>query len=154
LGPWPELLARPGLELSERQDRDGVTQYRVEIEIAPGVRQHGYLLLPPARFRGPRPAVLVPFYAPEVSVNYAGPRPYTGQAARYFKDGPPVHRDFAWQLTQRGFVTSRSARPGMTPTSRSCTGRSASRSASTLTWRPTATRRWRSARRSTRRASA
>ena len=112
MGPWPELLARPALELSEKQDREGVTQYRVAIEIAPGVKQHGYLLLPPARFRGPRPAVLVPFYAPEVSVNYAGPRPYTGQAARYFKDGPPVHRDFAWQLTRRGFVTLSIGTPG------------------------------------------
>ena len=105
MGPWPELLARPSLELSERQDREGVTQYRVAVEIVAGVMEPGYLLLPPERFQGPRPAVLVPFYAAEVSVNYAGPRPLSGQAARYFKDGPPVHRDFALQLARRGFVT-------------------------------------------------
>ena len=64
-----------------------------------------FLLLPAARFRGPRPAVLVPFYAPEVSVAYDGPRALTGQARRFFKDGPPVHRDFALQLARRGFVT-------------------------------------------------
>jgi len=113
MGPWPELLERPKLELSEKQDRDGVTQYRVEIEIAPGVRQHGYLLEPPAQFRGPRPAVLVPFYAPEVSVNYDGPRPIAGQAKSYFKDGArPVHRDFALQLARRGFVALAIGTPG------------------------------------------
>ena len=86
---WPRLA----------QDRGGVTQYRVEIEVAPGVMQHGYLLLPEAGLRGPRPAVLVPFYAPEVSVDYEGPRPITGQAARFFKGGErPVQRDFALQL--------------------------------------------------------
>ena len=62
LGPWPELLAKPRLVLGEKQDRDGVTQYRVQVEIAPGVMQHAILLLPPARFTGKRPAVLVPFY--------------------------------------------------------------------------------------------
>ena len=61
LGPWPELLAKPRLVLGEKQDREGVTQYRVQVEIAPGVMQHGFLLLPPARYTGKRPAVLVPF---------------------------------------------------------------------------------------------
>jgi hypothetical protein len=101
------------MELAEKQDREGTTQYRVEIEIAPGVMQHGYLLLPAAKFRGPRPAVLVPFYAPEVSVDYDGPRAIAGQAARYFKDGArPVHRDFALQLARRGFVTLAIGTPG------------------------------------------
>jgi hypothetical protein len=113
MGPWPELLARPRLELTEAQDRDGVTQYRVEIEIVAGVMQPGYLLLPPEHFRGLRPAVLVPFYAPEVSVDYAGPRPLQGQAARFFKGGErPVHRDFARQLARRGFVTLAIGTPG------------------------------------------
>ena len=113
MGAWPALIARPKMELAEKQDREGITQYRVEIEIAPGVMQHGYLLLPAAKFRGPRPAVLVPFYAPEVSVDYDGPRAIAGQAARYFKDGArPVHRDFALQLARRGFVTLAIGTPG------------------------------------------
>ncbi len=113
MGPWPELLARPRLELFEKQDRDGVTQYRVEIETVAGVMQPGFLLLPPEKFRGPRPAVLVPFYAPEVSVDYAGPRPLQGQAARFFKGGErPAHRDFARQLARRGFVTLAIGTPG------------------------------------------
>lgn len=113
MGPWPELMERPRLEFFEKQDRAGSTQHRVEVEIAPGVRQHGYLLWPPVEFRGPRPAVLVPFYAPEASVDYDGPRPITGQATRYFKDGArPVGRDFALQLARRGFVTLAIGTPG------------------------------------------
>ena len=34
MGPWPERVARPRVELSEQQDRDGVTQHRVELEVA------------------------------------------------------------------------------------------------------------------------
>ncbi len=112
MGPWPELIARPRLDFSEKQDRGGVMQHRVQIEIAPGVMQQGYLLEPPASFRGRRPAVLVPFYAPEVSVDYDGPRPLEGQARRLFKDGRPVHRDFALQLARRGFVTLAIGTPG------------------------------------------
>lgn len=106
MGPWPELLARPKLVLEERQDRDGVTQFRAQIEVAPGVMQSGFLLLPPPRFAGPRPAVLVPFYAPEVSVAYAGPRALDGQAKRMLTTGERGRgRDFALQLARRGFVT-------------------------------------------------
>ena len=112
MGPWPALLKRPRIELSETRDRGGVTQHRAEIEVAPGVMQSGFLLLPPAGFRGPRPAVLVPFYAPEVSVGYDGPRPLDGQAKRFFKDGPPKNRDFALQLARRGFVTLAIGTPG------------------------------------------
>jgi hypothetical protein len=83
MGPWPELLASPKLEIEEKQNRDGVTQYRVQIEVAPGVMQHGFLLLPPENYAGRRPAVLVPFYAPEVSVAYQGPRPLEGQAKNH-----------------------------------------------------------------------
>lgn len=113
LGPWPELLARPRLELGEKYERDGVTHYRVQVEIAPGVMQHAFLLLPPARFTGPRPAVLVPFYVPEVSVAYAGPTPLTGSAKRMMETGVRgALRDFAWQLTRRGFVTLSIGTPG------------------------------------------
>jgi len=114
MGAWPALLERPRVTLSERRERaGGVVEHRVDLEVAPGKFQHGYLLTPPARFAGKRPAVLVPFYAPEVSVNYDGPRAIGGQAARYFKDGArPVNRDFALLLAQRGFVTFSIGTPG------------------------------------------
>jgi len=112
MGTWPTLVERPRAEILETQERGGVIQHRVEIEVAPGVMQPGFLLIPPVSFRGPRPAVLVPFYAPEVSVGYDGPRPLAGQAKRFFKDGPPRHRDFALQLARRGFVTLSIGTPG------------------------------------------
>ena len=45
MGPWPRLLERPRLEFFEKRDRGDVTEHRVEIEVAPGVMQHGFLLL-------------------------------------------------------------------------------------------------------------
>lgn len=113
MGAWPALLERPKLVLDEKQDRVGVTQYRVQIEIAPGEMRHGFLLLPPVKFTGRRPAVLVPFYAPEVSVGYDGPRPLEGQAKRMLTTGERgVNRDFALQLARRGFVTLSIGTPG------------------------------------------
>jgi hypothetical protein len=114
MGPWPELLAQPKVVLEETQERaGGVRQQRVQLEIAPGVMQHGYLLFPPPRFTGKRPALLVPFYAPEVSVGYDGPRPLEGQAKRMLTTGERgKDRDFALQLAQRGFVTLAIGTPG------------------------------------------
>ena len=104
MGPWPELLARPKLEIVETEKRGDIAQHRVNLEVAPGVMQHGFLLVP-AR-SGKRPAVLVPFYAPEVSVAYDGPRPLEGQAKAMLTTGERgANRDFALQLARRGFVT-------------------------------------------------
>ena len=41
MGPWPELLPRPKLEIDETQRRGDVTQHHVNIEVAPGVMQSG-----------------------------------------------------------------------------------------------------------------
>lgn len=114
MGPWPELLAKPKVIEEERRDRaGGVIEQRVQLEIARGVMLHGYLLLPPSSFKGKRPAVLVPFYAPEVSVAYDGPRPLDGQAAKYLKGGERgVDRDFGLALAKRGFVTLSIGTPG------------------------------------------
>lgn len=113
MGPWPELVKNPKVELDEKQDRDGVTQYRIQVELAPGVMQSGFLLLPPAKFTGRRPAVLVLFYAPEVSVGYKGPRALTGQAKNHLEAGARgVNRDLALQLSRRGFVTLSIGTPG------------------------------------------
>lgn len=109
MGLWPELLAHPKLELLEKEMRGGIAQHRVRIEVAPGVMQHGFLLVPPGD--KPRPAVLVPFYAPEPSVAYDGPRPLEGQAKRIMARGGQ-HRDFALQLARRGFVTLAIGSPG------------------------------------------
>jgi dienelactone hydrolase len=114
MGAWPALVARPKFELSEKQDRgEGVTQHRVEIEVAPGTTQHGYLLVPAGSETTRRPAVLVVFYAPEVSVAYQGPRPLEGQAKKMLTTGERgAGRDFALQLARRGFVTLSIGTPG------------------------------------------
>lgn len=114
MGPWPELLARPKVIEEEKRERaEGVVEQRLQVEIAPGVMLHGYLLLPPRSFSGKRPAVLVPFYAPEVSVAYDGPRPLEGQAKRMLTTGERgAGRDFGLALARRGFVTLSIGTPG------------------------------------------
>jgi hypothetical protein len=100
--------------LSEQQNRPGgVTQHRIEVEVAPGVMQHGFLLVPTGSEEVRRPAVQVVFYAPEVSVGYDGPRPLEGQAKHFLTTGERgAGRDFALQLARRGFVTLSIGTPG------------------------------------------
>lgn len=87
LGPWPPLIERPEVEVLETVARDGdIAQLRVRFLWTPTEKTEGYLLLPPQP--GPRPAVLTVFYEPETAVGLKG-----------------EHRDFAWQLAKRGFVT-------------------------------------------------
>lgn len=109
MGPWPELVERPKIEFVSAETREGVVRHRINLEVAPGVMQHGYLLVPRGEQR--RPAVLVPFYAPEPSIDYRGPR-VAGQAARYVGTPKAEFRDFAWQLARRGFVTLAIGTPG------------------------------------------
>lgn len=95
MGAWPPVIEKPKIEVLETTTRgNGITQRKVRIEIAPGQAGEGYLLLPNAT--GKRPAVFVPFYEPETSTGLGG---------------KPM-RDFAWQLTQRGFVTLSIGSPG------------------------------------------
>lgn len=90
MGAWPPLIEKPGLEILRSEDRENLKQNRVKIEVAPGQKTEGWLLIP--RGDGPFPAVLVVFYEPETSVGRS--RNDKGQL-----------RDFALQLTRRGFVT-------------------------------------------------
>lgn len=87
MGPWPPVLAETRLEILGESRRESYTQQRVRVEVARGQRTDGWLLVPDGR--GPFPAVLVPFYEPETSIGLTE-RP---------------QRDFARQLTRRGFVT-------------------------------------------------
>jgi hypothetical protein len=93
LGAWPALLEKPRLEVLGSTNRDAYIEQPVNVDIAPGARTRGILLTPLGN--GPFPAVLVPFYEPETSVGRGKP-----------------HRDFALQLTRRGFVTLSIGSPG------------------------------------------
>ena len=88
MGAWPALLDQVPMEVLSESRRETFVQRRVRLEVAPGQRIEGWLLVPEGV--GLRaPAVLVPFYEPETSVGL-GERP---------------NRDFARQLTRAGFVT-------------------------------------------------
>jgi dienelactone hydrolase len=88
MGEWPPLLKEPKLELGVSEKREGVTQYPIRIETAPGrVVDDAYLLIPAGN--GPFPAVVVVYYEAETGIGR----------------GKSQDRDFAWGLTRRGFVT-------------------------------------------------
>ncbi len=94
MGAWPPVLAKPALEVLETQRRENFTQHRIRLQIAAQQTGEGYLLIPEGA--GPFPAVFVPFYDPETSAG--------------LNDKP--FRDFARQLTRRGFVTLCIGSPG------------------------------------------
>ncbi len=88
MGEWPALIEKPKVELGAKEDRDGVTQYKLAIETAPGrVVEDAYLLVPAGK--GPFPAVVVVFYEANTAIGR----------------GKTEFRDFAIQLAKRGFVT-------------------------------------------------
>ena len=86
MGAWPEPLEKPAIELRQPTKRGELTQYEVRVDIAPGMKQRGILLVPPGD--GPFPAALVVYYEPETSVGLQ-----------------KELRDFGLQLARRGFVT-------------------------------------------------
>ncbi|TDU64564.1 prolyl oligopeptidase family protein [Prosthecobacter fusiformis] len=94
MGEWPPLVERPKLEILETTQRDNFTQHHIRLQIAQEQTGEGYLLIPEGK--GPFPAVFVPFYDPETSIGLS--------------DKPL--RDFAYQLTKRGFVTLSIGSPG------------------------------------------
>lgn len=99
LGPWPPLVERPVVKRLETVERDGYTEHRVQVQIAPeGKWADGYLLVP--KGPGPFPAVIVPFYEPLTSI---------GRGAK--GRGVGTH-DYGLQLVKRGLVTLSIGTPG------------------------------------------
>ena len=96
MGEWPPLIEHPKVEILETKQRENFTQKHIRLEIAPGQTDDGYLLIPDGK--GPFPAVFVPYYEPETSVGIA--------------DEKHKLRDFAYQLTKRGFVSLSIGSPG------------------------------------------
>ena len=94
IGQWPPVIEHPKLEKLETTTRENFTQHRIRLEIGPGQTGNGYLLIPEGK--GPFPAIFVPYYDPETSAG--------------LKDNPL--RDFAYQLTKRGFVSLSIGSPG------------------------------------------
>lgn len=94
MGEWPAMVEKPKLDILETTTRENFTQHRIRLQIATEQTGDGYLLIPEGK--GPFPAVFVPFYDPETSIGLSQ---------------KPL-RDFAYQLTKRGFVTLSIGSPG------------------------------------------
>ena len=94
MGPWPAVMQRPKIDHLTTTNRENFKQHRVRVEIAPGQTAEGYLLIPQGQ--RPFPAVFVPYYEPETSAGLSTNK----------------HRDFAFQLAKRGFVTLSIGSPG------------------------------------------
>ena len=86
MGEWPPLIKNQKLEILEETHRENFTQYKVSFYWLPNEKTTGYLLVPDGE--GKHPAVINVYYDPETAI---------GMGRKY--------RDFAYQLTKRGFVT-------------------------------------------------
>ncbi|MGI6573870.1 MAG: prolyl oligopeptidase family serine peptidase [Fermentimonas sp.] len=86
MGEWPAILINQTFEIIATEKREDFTQHRVRFYWTPNEQTEGYLLIPDGE--GEKPAVITLFYEPETAIG----------------DGKP-DRDFAYQLTKRGFVT-------------------------------------------------
>jgi dienelactone hydrolase len=93
MGAWPPVIEHPRVEILTTEPREDFVQYKVRFAWIPGQTTDGYLLVPQAA--GPHPAALVLFYQAETSIGIPGPVPRLSKPLR----------DFAYQLTKRGFVT-------------------------------------------------
>jgi hypothetical protein len=95
MGAWPPRLVKPRIELIAQSEREGFQQRKVRIEIAKDEMADAFILVPggaPTK----RAAIVVPFYEPETSIGLNN----------------KSNRDFAYQLTKRGFVTLALGSPG------------------------------------------
>jgi dienelactone hydrolase len=86
MGEWPPLLENAALTVLSKERREDFCQKRVRLQWTPAETTDGYLLVPDGV--GPHPAVVVVFYEPESAIGLGREQ-----------------RDFAYQLTRRGFVT-------------------------------------------------
>lgn len=87
MGEWPPLLTSQWFEVISQEQREDFTQYKVRFYWTPDEQTEGYLLVP--NKKGKKPAVITVFYEPETAAGIGG----------------KPNRDFAYQLTKRGFVT-------------------------------------------------
>jgi dienelactone hydrolase len=85
MGVWPPLTEQLDVEILATTHRDHFTQHQIRFRWAPNEKTVGYLLIPDGG--GKRPAVVTVYYEPETAIGLGKP-----------------HRDFAYQLAERGFV--------------------------------------------------
>ncbi len=86
MGAWPAINTKQQLLYLDSTRRGNLMQYRVSFNWTPLETTEGYLLVPDGG--GKKPAVITVFYEPETAIGKG-----------------KEHRDFAYQLARRGFVT-------------------------------------------------
>jgi len=86
MGEWPQLIKNQEVEILETIHREGFIQNRIKFYWTPNEQTEGYLLIPEGE--GKKPAVVIVYYEPETAIGFGKP-----------------DRDFAYQLTRRGFMT-------------------------------------------------
>jgi len=86
MGEWPPFIRNQKMQVLEIMHKDGYTQKRIKFNWLPDESTEGYLLVPDGAKKGP--AVITVYYEPETAIGL-------GES----------YRDFAYQLTRRGFVT-------------------------------------------------
>jgi len=86
MGHWSSLMENQKGEIIETKKRENFNQHRFKFYITPTQKTQGYLLIPLGK--GKHPAVITVYYEPESAIGMG-----------------KKHRDFAYQLTKRGFVT-------------------------------------------------
>lgn len=87
MGDWPPVMKNRQFEVLDTVQRENFMQHRVRFYWTPNQQTEGYLLIP--NRKGKKPAVISVFYEPETAIGIGG----------------NPNRDFAYQLTKRGFVT-------------------------------------------------
>lgn len=87
MGPWPPLMKDQRMVVLSSEKRENFTQFQIRFHWAPNQATEGYLLVPDGE--GRKPAVITVYYEPETAIGW----------------GKNPHRDFAYQLAKRGFVT-------------------------------------------------
>jgi len=86
MGAWPPMIQSQEMEILDTRHRENFMQQRIRFEWSPGESTEGYLLIPDGE--GKFPAVVTVYYEPETAIGYG-----------------KLYRDYAYQLTKRGFVT-------------------------------------------------
>jgi len=87
MGKWPPIIKDQQFEIIQTIQWEDFKQYTVRFYWTPNEQTEGYLLIP--NKKGEKPAVIVVYYEPETAIGI----------------GEKPNRDFAYQLTKRGFVT-------------------------------------------------
>ena len=87
MGEWPPIIKDQNLEILDTLKRENFHQYHIRFYWTPNEQTEGYLLVPDKK--GRKPAIISVFYEPETAIGIGG----------------KSNRDFAYQLTKKGFIT-------------------------------------------------